>query len=81
MSEHPPEEGLTAVEARLLGLLLLLRGEELRADPGLARRVVNSARWQRAAREALAAVGGLAATVFEGLATLAGLSRRRGRNP
>lgn len=81
MSEHPPEEGLSAVEARLLGLLLLLRVEEVRADPALARRVVNSARWQRAVREALAAVGGLAASVFGGLATLTGLSRRQGRNP
>lgn len=81
MSELPPEEGLTPAETRVLGLLLILRGAELRSDPALARRVVSSARWQRAVREALVAVGGLAASMFGGLATLTGFSRRRGRNP
>jgi hypothetical protein len=81
MSERPPEEGLTPAEARVLGLLLLLRGADLRADPALARTIVNSARWQRVVREALAAVGSLAAALVDGLAGLSGLSRRQGRKP
>jgi hypothetical protein len=59
---------------------LLLRGDEARADPLFARRVIESVRWQRAVRQVVAAIGGLAAAVADGLATLVGARARRRAN-
>jgi hypothetical protein len=78
VSALPPDDPLTPAEQRLLALLLLLRTDEARSDPLLARRVIQSVRWQRAVRQVLAAVGGLAAAVGEGLAVLVGA--RAGRS-
>jgi hypothetical protein len=80
VSERPPDEPLTPAEERLLVLLLLLQVDEARSDPLLGRRVMESLRWQQAVRQVLAAIGGLAAAVGEGLATLAGVRLRRSQN-
>jgi hypothetical protein len=74
MADRSSEDPLTPAEERLLSLLVLLSGVEARSDPTLVRRVMESARWQRAVREVFAAVGSLASAVVDGLAALVGWS-------
>jgi hypothetical protein len=68
---------LSPAELRVRELLGQLRGAPPAAPPGtdLARRVVRTARWQRALRSALAATGNVFGALGDGLAVLA----RRGR--
>ena len=83
MSEQaPPDEPLTASEARLLALLVLLRGDGAHDDPALRATLMRTLRWQRTLRQAARAVGDLALALADGLALVAGIrtsgTRRRG---
>lgn len=62
----------TAAERRLDEHLELLRDGEPEPDRHLARRVVRSARWQRAVREPLRVVGMIGASVLAGLGAVLG---------
>ena len=75
MSEERGE--LTAAEQRLLGLLLLLREEARRPDPGLTARVMRGVRIQHLARGLVVAAGSLAGAVVDGLALIVG-PRKKG---
>ncbi len=71
MTEHStdPDE-LTAAERGLHDHLQLLRQDAPRASAAMVSRVVRSARWQRAIRGPLLAIGALTATVGEALRLL-----------
>ncbi len=64
-----PDE-LTAAERGLRDHLQLLRQDAPRASTAIVSRVVRSARWQRAIRRPLLAIGALTATVGEALRLL-----------
>ena len=73
-----PPETMSSAEARLQRHLALLRGEVAPSLRPLTEAIVRKARWQRAVRPPLAAVGTLAVALADGLRLL--LDRRgRGR--
>lgn len=71
-----PEEGLSPAERRLVEHLEIVKASPPREDRSLVRRVLLAARWQRALREPLKAIGALAAAVVDGLSGLLGARRR-----
>lgn len=76
-AREPPED-MSPAEARLQRHLELLRHEVLPSLRPLTETIVRTARWQRAVRAPLAAVGSLGGALADGLRLL--LSRgRRGR--
>lgn len=71
-------DGLTPAEERVREHLAVLReGEDAPAAPGLAPRVLRAARWQRAVRAPLQAVGQLGAAAFDGVRLVTGARRAR----
>lgn len=68
-SEDTSDE-LTPAERRLHEHLAVLRDDAPQAPPTMVRRVVRSARWQRAIRRPLLAIGALSATVGHALRLL-----------
>jgi len=77
MSEEQSE--LTAVEQRLVGLLMLLSEETRRSDSALTTRVMRAVRVQFLARGAVRAIGDLAGALADGLALVFGLRARAWR--
>ncbi|MDQ6776378.1 MAG: hypothetical protein M3071_09215 [Actinomycetota bacterium] len=67
----------TPAEVRLSEHLMLLRSDPPRSDRALVVVVLRAARWQRAAREPLLALGRLAAAVFNGIHGLVQTRARR----
>lgn len=63
-------------ERRLLGYLEELREDPPATDTAIVRRVNRSARWQRAVRDPLRAVGQLAGAFADGVFSLLGSKRR-----
>jgi len=61
---------LTPAEQRLYEHLAVLREDAPRAPATIVKRVARSARWQRAIRRPLQAIGALSATVGHALAVL-----------
>lgn len=78
MSPPPePAEQLSPAERRLVEHLEIVKASPPPAGGSLVRRVVRSARVQRALREPLRLVSTIAGTVVDGLAGLLGIRRRR----
>jgi hypothetical protein len=75
VSDDVNSDALTPAEERLLTHLNDLRREPPEPGAELASIVVRSARWQRAARPYLLAVGALALSVAEGTRVAAGVRR------
>lgn len=73
---EPDPDIMTPAERRLLDVVAVLRGEGP-DNPMLAPRVIHTARWQRAVRVPLAAMGRLAGTVADGFGLLAGIGNKR----
>jgi hypothetical protein len=74
MNHDPtPEEELTPAEERLLTLLTLLRAEAPRSDRALTDAVMRTARWQFVLRGVFRAVGGIAASTLDTLASILGI--------
>ena len=73
MTGTEPED--EAAERRLLALLGLLQSERSEPDPGAVGSLMQRVRWQRSVREVLDAIGGIAATVVEGVAAAVGIRR------
>jgi hypothetical protein len=67
--EDPADE-LTPAERRLNEHLDVLREDAPRAPVQIVPRVIRSARWQRAVRRPLAAIGALVASIGTGLRLL-----------
>lgn len=70
---NPPEDipdDLTPAEQRLHQHLAVLREDAPPAPTTIVKRVIRSARWQRAIRRPLQAIGALSATVGRGLRLL-----------
>ena len=78
--DRPPLEDLDPAEERLRDHLGVLLVEPPPADPSLPRAVVRTARWQRATRPPLHAVGRLAAAVVDAFTLLLGFGRRGRRS-
>lgn len=76
-AEHDSEE-LSPAEMRLSQHLVVLNDNPPRPAPVLTEIILRAARWQRAVRLPLSAIGALAATVGDGLRLL--LGPRRGRS-
>jgi hypothetical protein len=74
--EEPPE-ALSPAERRLHEHMELLRTEPPVAPAPLVVRIVHAARWQRAIRRPLVAVGALAGAIVDGLRLLLGSRTRR----
>ncbi len=66
-------------ERRLLGYLEELREDPPASDTTIVRRVNRGARWQRAVRDPLKAVGQLAGALADGVLSLLGSKRRSDR--
>ena len=75
MNDDPHGDAATPAEARLLTHLDDLRRHPPEPAGELASIVMRSARWQRAARPYLLAVGALALSVAEGARVAAGTRR------
>ena len=71
--DEPEDAG--AAERQLLAHLAVLREDAPRPSRELVLRVVRAARWQRALRGPLVAVGTLAAALTTGVAALLGIRR------
>ena len=79
--ETGPHEERSPAERRLDEHLELMRVVGPEPGRGLVRRIVRTARWQRAVRAPLLVVGMLAAAAAEGLLRLLGSDARRRRWP
>ncbi|MDQ3644464.1 MAG: hypothetical protein M3356_03015 [Actinomycetota bacterium] len=77
MSDEPRDVSPEA-ERRLGEHLELLRSDPSRPGAGLARRVVRTARWQRAARAPLRVVGMIAGSLLDGIMRLVAPGERKG---
>lgn len=69
--EHDAEK-LSPAEVRLSQHLVVLNDDPPRPAPVLTEIILRAARWQRAVRVPLGAIGALAATVGDGLRLLLG---------
>ena len=78
MSPRPPADSSSPAERRLDEHLDALRSGWPVPGTSLVKRVVRTARWQRAVRAPLKVVAMIAGAVLDGLSGLAG-ARRRGR--
>jgi hypothetical protein len=78
VSARPPGDAATPAERRLDEHLEALRAGAPEPGRMLVKRVVRTARWQRAVRAPLRVVAMIAGAVLDGLAGLAG-GRRRSR--
>lgn len=77
MSATPPaDEDLRPAERRVAELLGTLRTDPPRPEPGLARSVARTARWQAAVKPPLRIVGMFAAALYDGAKLLVGAGRR-----
>ena len=70
-SDQPPEV-LSPAERRLEEHLRLLHVDLPAPPASMAEKIVRAARWQRAARRPLLAIGALAATLGDGIRLLLG---------
>lgn len=78
MSARPPDEQRpSAPEHRLGEILRLIRDEPPKPPVELAKRVLDSARWERHLRSTTSHFGGFGATLIEGLAMLLGVRKAR----
>lgn len=77
MNAVMPPDDLSPAERKLAEHLQVIRDAPVEPSRALAPRVVRTARWQRAVRRPLQAVGRLAAAVADGLAIAVGLRSRR----
>ncbi len=75
---EPGSEELSPAERRLGQYLVVLNDDPPRPSPALTEMILRAARWQRALRVPLGAIGQLAATVGDGLRLL--LGPRSGRS-
>ncbi len=75
---EPDSEELSPAEVRLGQHLVVLNDDPPRPAPVLTEIILRAARWQRAVRVPLSAIGQLAATVGDGLRLL--LGPRKGRS-
>jgi hypothetical protein len=73
----PDADPPSLLERRLDEHLELLRTESLQPPGTLVRHIVHTARWQRAIRQPLLAVAGLASAVSDGVRLLFGSRSRR----
>lgn len=71
-----PDEDLTPAELRVREFLHGLASDAAPPAGDLSTRVVRAARWQRAVRTPLRAVGGLASAVRDGVELVIGTRRR-----
>ncbi len=78
MNASVPPDSASPAERKLEEHLELVRRDRPEGGTQLTRRVVRTARWQRAARTPLQAVGRIAAALVDGLALA--LGGRRGRS-
>ncbi len=67
-----PPEAMTPAERGLHGHLELLRVDAPPAPSSMVAKIVRAARWQRAVRRPLLAMGALAAAVIDGVRLLFG---------
>jgi hypothetical protein len=74
--DEPPEP-LSPAERRLDEHMELLRTDAPAPPAPLVARIVHAARWQRAIRRPLVAVGALAGAVLDGVRLLLGSRTRR----